>query len=155
MNKLFIATILLISYFYPSHAQIISTYAGTGISGYSGDGGQATAAQLGMGTMAVDFAGNVYFCDQLHHCVRKINHLTGIINTVAGIGTGGFTGDGGAATSAQLRSPHNIALDAVGNLYICDLLNHRIRKVDVVGIIHTFAGNVATVYTGDGIALPT
>ena len=130
---------------------IITTVAGTGTAGYSGDGGPATAAQiqgcLGIGT---DTAGNLYLGDGVDYVVRKVS-TSGIITTVAGSGTGGFSGDGGLATSAQLASPNDLCTDRAGNLYIADNLNYRIRKVDTAGIITTVAGNGSTTYSGDSI----
>jgi NHL repeat-containing protein len=113
----------------------LSFYAGNGTAGFSGDGGPATAAQLNaafMG-MAVDTAGNLFLADQNNNRVRKVS-ADGVITTVAGSGTmgngkGGFSGDGGPATAAQLSVPNGVAIDAAGNLYISDGLNRRIRKV--------------------------
>lgn len=116
---------------------IITTIAGTGTRGYTGDGGPATAAQLYVGCITVDNAGNLYVAGQYE--VRKINSA-GIISTVAGNGTFGFSGDGGPATAAQLH-PGDIAADHVGNLYISDYHNGRIRRVNSAGTISTFAGN--------------
>ena len=133
-------------------AGIISTIAGTGVSGYTGDGGPATAAQTRSAlAMATDAAGNIFFADQNNHCIRKIN-AAGIITTVAGSGSAGFFGDGLAATIAQLNSPTGICLDASGNLFIADALNHRVRKVNTSGIISTIAGNGLIGYSGDGMA---
>src|SRR5207253_2019957 len=118
---------------------IISTVAGTGTAGYSGDGGQATSAQINNPYgVAVDAQGNVYIADSLNNRVRKVSG--GVISTVAGTGTAGYSGDGGQATSAQLNFPIAVAVDGQGNLYIADLVNQRIRKVSA-GIISTVAGN--------------
>ncbi len=133
---------------------IISTVAGTGAFGYSGDGGPATSAQIrGPSGMAVDGAGNLYFADWGNHRIRKVDASTGIISTVAGIGAfnySGYSGDGGAATAAQLNSPQGLTLDSAGALYIADSYNHRIRKVDAAGVITTFAGTGMGGPDGDG-----
>jgi sugar lactone lactonase YvrE len=128
---------------------IITTVAGTGTAGYSGDASAAITAKLnGPSGVAVDAAGNVYIADQLNHRIRKVD-LSGIINTVAGTGTGGYTGDGSSAISAQLNYPSDIALDTIGNLYVCDYSNSCIRKVDTSGIITTFAGTGTAGFSGD------
>jgi trimeric autotransporter adhesin len=134
-----------------SSGQIITTIAGNGIAGAVGDGGLATLANLNAPEgIALDDLGNIYISDNLNNKVRKINAKTGIITTVAGNGTGGFSGDGGPATSAELLKPGNIAFDRQGNLYIADLFNQRIRKVSkATGIITTIAGTGASGYTGD------
>ena len=132
-----------------SPSGIITTFAGTGVGGYSGDGGPATMAQLSfpMG-VALDREGNVYVAEMLNDCVRKIN-TSGIISTYAGKGMpGGYTGDGGPATAAKLSLPVAVALDSAGNLYIADAGNAAIRKVNTAGIISTFAGN-GTAYFGE------
>lgn len=120
----------------------ITTIAGTGEAGWSGDRGKATAARLHEPyEIRFDPAGNIFWVERLSHTVRKVDARTGIITTVAGNGTPGFSGDGGPAGEAQLNEPHSIGLDHTGNLYICDVRNHRIRKVDLsTGIISTFAG---------------
>jgi sugar lactone lactonase YvrE len=114
----------------------IDTFAGNGTSGYSGDNGPATSATLSPGGIAVDSAGNLYIAD--NNRIRKISN--GVITTVAGNGTYGFSGDNGPATSAQLFNPQGIAVDSAGNLYIADTFNNRIRKVSG-GVITTVAGN--------------
>ncbi|MBC7542816.1 MAG: hypothetical protein H7338_08805 [Candidatus Sericytochromatia bacterium] len=131
---------------------IISTVAGTTSSGFSGDGAAATAAQLFQPQgMAFDATGNLYIADTSNNRVRKVT-TGGIISTVAGIGTAGSTGDGSAATAAQLNYPAALAFDAVGNLYIADYNNHRIRKVTTGGIISTIAGTGIAGFNGDGVA---
>ena len=128
----------------------ITTVAGNGFSGYSGDGGPATSAQLNFPlNIAVDAAGNMFILDTNDQCVRKVDP-SGTINTVAGDGTAGYSGDGGPATSAQLNNPNGIALDASGNLYIADTNNSRIRKVGSDGTITTVAGTGTAGYLGDG-----
>jgi sugar lactone lactonase YvrE len=126
---------------------IITTFAGTGEGGYSGDGSPATSAQLrDPGGLAFDAQGNLYVAD--YTSVRKIDP-SGTITTVAGTGQLGFSGDGGPATEAKLTA-YDLALDHKGNIYICDLENQRIRKVDRDGIIHTVAGSGKKGYSGDG-----
>lgn len=126
----------------------ITTIAGTGASGSSGDGGLATAAQLNYpGGMAFDGAGNLVFADTNNFRVRKID-ANGMITTIAGT-TAGFSGDGGPATSAQL-TVRDVAIDGAGNIYVSDASNHRIRKIDTNGDISTFAGTGATGFAGDG-----
>ncbi|MBP7810081.1 MAG: T9SS type A sorting domain-containing protein [Bacteroidia bacterium] len=127
----------------------ITTIAGTGIAGVSGDGGLATSAELNAPTsVAIDGAGNIYVSDNSSR-VRKINS-SGIINTVAGNGTAGYSGDGGLATTAQLYSPVAIAIDGLGNLYIADDNNNCIRKVNTTGNITTIAGDGTSGFFGDG-----
>src|SRR5215212_344462 len=126
---------------------IITTFAGTGEGGYSGDGGPATKARLrDPGGIAFDAQGNLYVAD--YTSVRKIEP-SGTITTVAGTGQLGFSGDGGPATEAKL-SAYDVALDHKGNIYICDLNHQRVRKVDQDGIIHTVAGSGKHGYSGDG-----
>jgi sugar lactone lactonase YvrE len=131
-----------------STSGIITTIAGTGEFGFSGDGGQAIAAQLtGPLALIFDNSGNLYFTDEER--IRKISS-SGIITTIAGIGSVGFSGDGGTATLAQLYNPNGIVLDRSGNIYITDLGNNRIRKISSAGIITTFAGNGYGGFMGDG-----
>ncbi len=126
---------------------IITTIAGTGKEGYSGDGGPATSAKLtDPGGIAFDAEGNLYLADYVS--VRKIDP-SGTITTVAGTGQAGFSGDGGPATKAQLTA-YDVALDRQGNLYISDTENQRIRKVNKEGIITTVAGSGDKGYSGDG-----
>ncbi len=129
---------------------IITTIAGTGTPGYSGDGGSATAAQLRtpMG-IYVDATGKVYFADSYYSIIRCVD-LSGNIATIAGTGTNGYNGDGIAATSARLFNPYGVTMDGAGNLYIADQNNHRVRKVDPSGIISTVAGNGTPGFLGDG-----
>ncbi|OQX06754.1 MAG: hypothetical protein BWK80_50345, partial [Desulfobacteraceae bacterium IS3] len=181
---------------------IISTVAGTGAFGYSGDGGPATAAQLYKpNDIAFDSVGNIYITDSSNACIRKINasgiistaagtctvsgysedgtpatklsgsrieidsadniyildnysvrkiNTAGIITTVAGNGTNGYSGDGGIATSAMLNKPYGVGLDSTGNVYIADCFNKSVRKVDTSGIITTFSGNGTQGFSGDG-----
>ncbi|MFI5196811.1 MAG: T9SS type A sorting domain-containing protein [Chitinophagales bacterium] len=129
---------------------IISTIAGTGSATYGGDGGPATLAkiQVPMG-VALDAAGNIYIADDGNNRIRKIN-TSGIISTICGSATYGFTGDGGPASAAKLYLPQSIATDVVGNIYICDVDNNRIRKINPAGIITTLVGNGNAAYSGDG-----
>ena len=130
----------------------IATVAGGKQAGYAGDGGPAAHATLSQPyEMAWDRAGHLYFVDIGNHTVRKIDAQTGLISTVAGTGKAGFSGDGGAATQAQLNQPHSLAFDAAGALYVCDIINHRVRRIDLnSGIITTWAGNGEKKTAGDG-----
>jgi sugar lactone lactonase YvrE len=128
----------------------ITTVAGTGTPGFSGDGGPATGAGLVYPSgVAVDAAGNLYIADTYNNRVRKVS-ASGTITTVAGNGTPGFSGDGGPATNASLASPSGVAVDAAGNLYIADPDNSRVRKVSTSGTITTVAGNGTPGFSGDG-----
>ncbi len=132
-----------------SPGDTINTVAGTGVEGFSGDGGAAISAALANPfSMAADAAGNVYIADRDNHRVRRID-TSGNITTVAGNGEQGFFGDGGLATSASLNTPTAVAVDANGNIYIADSNNNRIRVVSN-GNINTFAGNGTAGYSGDG-----
>jgi sugar lactone lactonase YvrE len=142
-------------------AAVISTIAGNGTPGYSGDGGLAIAASVTPWAVALDSYGNLFFSDATNHFVRKID-LTGKITTVAGTGiaTGSLDGeggnpaddlgDGGWATKAALNGPRSVLPDAAGNVYIADTSNHRVRKVDASGHITTVAGNGQKGFSGDG-----
>ena len=120
----------------------ITTVAGTGQKGYNGDGSSALQAQLNEPyEVRFDKAGNLFFVERLNHIVRRVDAKTKVITTVAGTGQPGFSGDGGPANKAQLNQPHSIQFDRFGDLYICDILNHRIRKVLMKeGLILTVAG---------------
>ena len=134
----------------PLGTVIVTTVAGNGVAGFSGDGGLATSASLYYPFgVAVDAAGNLYIADESNHLIRKVTPA-GIISTVAGNGFGGFSGDGGAATSARLGLPTGVTVDAAGNLYIADESNQRIRKVTPAGVISTVAGNGVAGFGGDG-----
>ena len=132
--------------------KVVSTIAGTGESGYSGDGGLATSAQLDKPTnISVDLAGNVYLVDENNHCVRKIDKQTGLITTLAGDGTAGYSGDGSLATNARLDSPWGVLVDKNNHIYITDRGNHRVRKIDASsGIITTIVGTGDDADAGDG-----
>ncbi|MET9469515.1 RICIN domain-containing protein [Streptomyces sp. NPDC006544] len=128
----------------------IRTVAGTGTPGFSGDGGPAAAAQLNSPYgVAVDGAGDLYLTDAENHRVRRVAG-DGTISTVAGTGTGGFSGDGGPAASAQLDFPLGVAADTTGTLYVSDHNNHRVRRVAGDGTISTVAGTGTDGFRGDG-----
>lgn len=135
-------------------AGYISTVVGTGVGGCSGDGGPATAAQLGVAYgVAVDAVGNLYIADAgwVAECIRKVDP-SGTITTIAGVpGVSGFSGDGGPATAAHMDNPGGMTLDAAGNLYFVDALNKRVRKITPAGIINTVAGNGTDGSIIDGI----
>lgn len=121
-----------------SAAGFISTIAGTGVAGFSGDGGPAATAQLNNPfAVALDAAGNLYIADRGNHRVRRVTPA-GVIATVAGTGVGGYSGDGGSATSARILEPVGVAIDTAGDLFIC--ASSRIRRVTPAGIISTIAG---------------
>ena len=131
-------------------AGIISTYAGNGTGGFSGDGAQAAAAELfGPWSLAFDAVGNLYIADFSNIRIRMVN-AGGIISTIAGNGTAGFTGDGGQAALAELNQPDGVACDAAGNIYIANAGNNRVRMINTLGIITTVAGNGTQGYSGDG-----
>lgn len=112
---------------------IITTVVGTGVAGYSGDGGLAVAAQLrNPGNIFIDGARNLYFCDRANNTIRKVDLNTGIISTVAGTGTFGYSGDGGLSTHAQLNDPEGVWVDNAGAMYIADAGNNRVRKITPV-----------------------
>jgi streptogramin lyase len=130
----------------------ISTFAGNGKKAYAGDGGPAIQASLNQPyELAWDNAGNLYFVEIGNHVVRKVDAKTGTISTVAGTGKAGFSGDGGPATKAQMSAPHSLAFDPQGDILVCDILNHRVRKTDIkTGTISTWAGNGEKKTSPDG-----
>ncbi len=131
-------------------AQNINTVAGTGTGAYNGDGGPATAAEIqNPAGLYADTTGNLFFADQSNNRVRMIS-TSGIITTIIGNGVGGFSGDGGQATAAEINAPQGIFIDKKGNIYIGDFFNNRIRKVNTSGIIRNIAGNGFTNFSGDG-----
>lgn len=131
---------------------VIETVAGTGETGYSGDGGPAKLATFHQPhEIRFDRLGDLYIVDMQNHVVRKIEMATGVIRTVAGTGKAGYSGDGGPATQAMLRQPHSIQFGPDGRLYICDIGNHVVRRVDMEsGTIETFAGTGKPGRTPDG-----
>lgn len=130
----------------------MTTVAGTGQRGYTGDGGPATQATLAAPHEIVfDKNGDLYIAERDNHVIRKIDMKTGVISTVAGTGKAGFSGDGGSGTTAVLNQPHSIFLDRDGTLLICDIGNHRIRRLYLdTGIIEAWAGTGETKPTPDG-----
>lgn len=130
----------------------ISTFAGTGERGWSGDGGPAAAARLNEPwEIRFDSAGNAFWVERMSSVVREREKATGVIRTIAGSGEPGFSGDGGAATSARFKEPHALAFDRKGDLFVCDIGNHRIRRIDRrTGIISTVAGTGERKPTPDG-----
>jgi uncharacterized protein (TIGR03437 family) len=131
---------------------IVSTVAGTGTSpGWSGDGGPALSAQFTNPLrVAVDSQGNLYITDYSNYSVRKVTKSTGIVTTIAGNGSLGFSGDGSSGDGAQLSNILDVVVDNTGNVYIADSLNSRVRRVDPSGTITTYAGNGTRGYGGDG-----
>jgi RHS repeat-associated protein len=130
--------------------RVMTTIAGNGTQGYGGDGGPAIEAKLNVPSgVTIDASGNLYIVDTQNHRIRKVD-TNGIITTVAGNGTAGYGGDGGPATQARLYYPYGVAVDVSGSLYIADMSNHRIRKVNTNGVITTIAGNGSYGYAGDG-----
>jgi trimeric autotransporter adhesin len=154
MKRLIYFSFFIFSFSF-SQAQIISTYAGNGIGGYTGNGGQATAAEINAPEgVALDDSGNIYIADLSDGRVHKVIASTGIITEIAGNGITGYSGDGGQATEAELYYPNNLVIDDSGNIYISDGKNNAIRKITAsTGIIYTVAGvggNINFGYSGDG-----
>ncbi len=129
----------------------IFTIAGSTLVGDAGDGGQAIAAKLNKpSAVALDASNNIYIADEGNHRIKKVNASTGIITTLVGTGTAGYTGDGSLATAAQLNAPTALVLDASGNIYISDNGNNVVRKVTVsTGLITTLAGTGVAGFSGD------
>ena len=132
--------------------QVITTVAGNDTQGFSGDGGPATSAELHLPTgVALDSSENLFIADWGNNRIRRVDAVTQVISTVAGNGSQGFSGDGGLATSAQLTRPIAVAVDSLGNLFVGDGGNNRIRRVDAVTqVISTVAGNGSQGFSGDG-----
>ena len=146
----YILLIIILSNF-ASDAQIISSVAGNGSNSYCCDGSLATNASFSQEIgVAIDKHNNLFIADFHNNRIRKVDAITGIISTIAGTGVAGFSGDGGMADTAELNWPGYIAFDYIGNLYINDAYNHRIRKIDTFGIITTYAGTGSTGGSGDG-----
>jgi uncharacterized repeat protein (TIGR02543 family) len=139
---------------YAAGTYVITTVAGTGVAGYSGDGGAATLSELNNPFgMAVDRVGNVYIVDSNNNSIRMVD-TSGNISTIAGTGDPNYSGDLGLAINAELNSPHGLTVDSSGNVYIADSGNNRIRKVDTSGNISTIAGTGNAGYSGDlGLAI--
>ena len=131
----------------------VTTVAGTGEAGYSGDGGPAADATINEPySLEIDANGDIYFVDRLNAAVRRVDGSTGIISTVAGTGEPGYSGDGGPGNEAQLREPNDCFLDGRGGLLIADIQDQRIRRLDLAtGTIDTFAGNGEKTRGGDGM----
>ncbi len=129
----------------------VSTVAGSGLTGYRGDGGSATSARLGKRVegLAVDGEGNVYIADTENHRIRRVD-VSGRITSIAGTGRWGTQGDGGPARRAGLTAIYGLATDAEGNLYVADTWDDRVRKIDTEGIITTIAGTGEEGRGGDG-----
>lgn len=152
MKSLLYSFVLFVTFFADARcqAQIITTYAGTSLGGYSGDGGPATAAHMDNPVgLAMDKHGNLYIGDGYFHNIRMVD-AAGIIHTIAGTTVNGFTGDGGPATAALLNQARAIAVDTSDNIYFVDYDNYRVRKIDATGIISTVAGNGSSTFSGDG-----
>jgi streptogramin lyase len=133
----------------------MTTIAGNGEKGYKGDGGPAVAASISAPhELLFDSKGDLYFAERDNHVIRKVDMKTGVISTVAGTGVAGFAGDGGPGTKAQLRQPHCILLDHDGTLLICDIGNHRLRRLHLdTGVIETYAGTGEQAMAADGAAI--
>src|SRR3990172_8728793 len=162
-TKILFAALTLLSFVLKAQVGYINTIAGTGVAGYSGDNGAATAAKLNIPFgIVVNASGDIYFADNMNNVIRKITASTGVITTLAGIAYPNngsnwyYGGDGGPATAAHLANPFGIALDAAGNIYVADNLNNVIRKITVsTGIITTVAGDGSIMpcfypFCGDG-----
>jgi sugar lactone lactonase YvrE len=141
MRKILSLSVCILVLYSVKAQLIVTSIAGTGIASYSGDGGPAINARINNPYgICVDKEGNLLFTDTDNNRVRKISK-DGIITTIAGTGIAGYSGDGGQATAAQLLGPIDVALDNLGNIYIADGQNCRVRKIDTAGIISTVAGN--------------
>jgi sugar lactone lactonase YvrE len=130
----------------------ITTVAGNGIAGYSGDGGSATSAELNYPAgVALGLTGDIFIADYTNNRIRRVDARSGLITTVAGNGTGGYSGDGAAATSAELNMPSGVFIDQSGAIFIADSVNNLVRRVDAnSGLIATVAGNGTAGFSGDG-----
>ena len=128
---------------------VITTVAGTGVGGYTGDSSLATSAEVDPQGVAFDKHGNMYIADGVYSVIRKVNTL-GIITTIAGNGTHGYTGDNGPARSASFSAPRGLTVDSFGNIFVADAPNNVIRKISASGTITTVAGSGTAGYGGDG-----
>ncbi|MBT7421607.1 MAG: hypothetical protein HN780_24115, partial [Gemmatimonadetes bacterium] len=153
MKILFLAIVLSLAGTALLQGQTISTTAGNGTQGSSGDGGSPTSANLNL-PMGVtgDTSGTIYIADTGNNRIRRINTAHDSITTYAGTGTAGFSGDGTAATSAKLDAPAGVFVDSVGTVYIADTGNHRIRQISTAGVITTIAGTGTAGFSGDSAA---
>lgn len=135
--------------------RVISTVAGNGQKGYSGDGGPALRVSMNQPyEIRFDKTGNMYWVEMPNHVVRKMDKKSGIVTTIAGTGQPGFSGDGGPGPQAQMRQPHSIAFDPQGRILICDIGNHRVRRLDPkTGMIETWLGTGDKKATPDGAPL--
>lgn len=131
---------------------IISTVAGNGAEGYDGDGGAATEAALNNPFDVVfDPTGNLVFTDTFNHCIRRVDTVSGVIETIAGTGEAGYSGDGGPGKDAIFNQPYGITADSAGNLYVADRHNAAVRRIDgETGAVSNFAGNGEATFSGDG-----
>ncbi len=147
-HAIFLTTVIA----FPGNPPVMSTLAGTGQRGHTGDGGLAGKATLSEPFHCeLDHKGNLYVAEATNHCIRKVNLKTGIIFTVAGNGKKGYTGDGGKATDATFDEPYAVVVDKDDNLFVVDRLNAVIRKVNgKTGIVTTVAGTGKKGYSGDG-----
>ena len=128
----------------------VSVVAGTGEQGYSGDGSSALRAKLNNPfDLAFSPDGSTVFSDTFNHCIRRIDAATGVISTICGTGTRGFSGDGGPATRAELNEPYGVVIDRQGRVFFADRLNRRVRMIDTDGVISTLTGDGSGVYSGD------
>ena len=136
-----------------SDTDLIDTVAGNGSANYSGDGGTAKSAALfALGGTAHDAAGNLFIADTSNHRIRRVAAATGLVTTVAGNGIAGFIGDGAPGVNEPLNFPEDVAVDSLGNLFIADRVNSRVRRIDSeTGFVTSFVGNGSFAFAGDGL----
>ena len=149
MNRILITVIVFVCCVFSARCQVISTIAGNGILGNSGDGGPATAAELFPGAILFDTSGNYYVSDSYNNVIRRVSP-TGIISTFAGTGAPTSTGDGGLALAASFNHPEGMAFDQSGNLYVVEWEGQRVRRISPSGIVSTVVGTGVAGYSGDG-----
>ena len=148
----FVAAVIAALIAAPASAQLISTVVGSGVTGFNGDGIPGPLAYVNsVHRVAVDASGNIYIADSGNNRVRFLNISTGFMSTIAGTGTHAYNGDNILAASAQVANPIAVALDQLGNVFIADTDNYRVRKINVSGYISTIAGTGANGYNGDHI----